>query len=90
MDRRKSLKIIVTGTLAGGAIATGCSPSDKKVEEVKKGEPQFAVDRYPEELKHEKAVLAEGQFFSAHDMATITLLADIIIPKDEISGSASD
>jgi hypothetical protein len=29
-------------------------------------------------------------FFSDHEMATITILADIIIPKDEVSGSASD
>jgi hypothetical protein len=31
-----------------------------------------------------------GKFFTDHEMATITVLADIIIPKDDISGSASD
>ena len=30
------------------------------------------------------------KFFNDHEMATITVLADIIIPKDEHSGSASD
>ena len=30
------------------------------------------------------------KFFSAHEWATVTLLSDIIIPKDERSGSASD
>ncbi len=29
-------------------------------------------------------------FFTPHEMATITVLADIIIPADEVSGSASD
>jgi hypothetical protein len=29
-------------------------------------------------------------FFTPHEMATITVLADIIIPKDDISGSATD
>ena len=29
-------------------------------------------------------------FLRADEMATITMLGDIIIPKDEISGSASD
>jgi len=29
-------------------------------------------------------------FFTPHEMATITVLADIIIPKDEVSGSASE
>jgi gluconate 2-dehydrogenase gamma chain len=30
------------------------------------------------------------RFFSAHEYATVVMLADIIIPKDERSGSASD
>lgn len=30
------------------------------------------------------------QFFTAHEFATVALLADYIIPKDERSGSASD
>ena len=29
-------------------------------------------------------------FFTPHEFATITILVDIIIPKDEISGSATD
>lgn len=32
----------------------------------------------------------EPKFFDAHEWATVVLLADIIIPKDERSGSASD
>jgi gluconate 2-dehydrogenase gamma chain len=30
------------------------------------------------------------KFFNAHEYATVTLLADIVIPKDDRSGSASD
>ena len=90
MDRRKSLKLIVTGAVAVPAVIAGCKPDDKKVTEVKPGEPEFALDRYPEEVKYEKAVLDQGKFFSDHEMATITVLVDIIIPKDEVSGSASD
>jgi gluconate 2-dehydrogenase gamma chain len=33
---------------------------------------------------------AKPKFFTAHEYATVTMLADIIIPKDERSGSASD
>jgi hypothetical protein len=90
MDRRKSLKLIATGALAGGAVAAGCNTDDKNVADVKTGEPTFALDRNAEEIKNEKAILAQGKFFSDHEMATITVLADIIIPKDDISGSASD
>ena len=90
MDRRKSLKLIVTGAVAVPAVIVGCKTDDKKPEEIKKGTEEFALDRYPEEIKNEKAILAQGKFFSDHEMATITVLGDIIIPKDEVSGSASD
>jgi hypothetical protein len=89
MDRRKSLKLIAAGALASGAVAAGCTPDDKK----KTGtatEPTFSLDRNEFELKHEKELLAKEKFFTDHEMATITVLVDIIIPKDEVSGSASD
>jgi hypothetical protein len=89
MDRRKSLKLIATGAIAGTAAVAGCKTDDKKkTEEV--AEPTFNLDRNPDELKREKELLAQEKFFTAHEMATITILADIIIPKDEVSGSASD
>ena len=90
MDRRKSLKLIATGAVAVPAVIAGCKPDDKKVEEVKPKEADFPIHRSPEEMKYEKSVIAQGKFFSDHEMATITVLGDIIIPKDEVSGSASD
>jgi gluconate 2-dehydrogenase gamma chain len=90
MDRRKSLKLIATGAVAVPVAIAGCKTDDKKTEPAKTGEPEFALDRNAEEIKYEKSVLAQGKFFSDHEMATITVLADIIIPKDEVSGSASD
>jgi gluconate 2-dehydrogenase gamma chain len=89
MDRRKSLKLIATGAIAGTAAVAGCKTDDKKkTEEV--ADPKFNLDRNPDELKYEKELLAKEKFFTDHEMATITILADIIIPKDEVSGSASD
>ena len=49
----------------------------------------FTLDRQPEELAQYDKVIAD-KFFSEHEMATITILADIIIPKDDVSGSASE
>jgi hypothetical protein len=89
MDRRKSLKLIVTGAVAVPAIVAGCKTDDKKTS-TGKDEPKFNLDRNPDELKNEKEILARDKFFTDHEMATITILADIIIPKDEISGSATD
>jgi gluconate 2-dehydrogenase gamma chain len=90
MDRRKSLKLIVTGAVAVPAAIAGCKTDDKKAVEAKANEPVFNLDRNPDELKYEKSILAQDKFFTEHEMATITILADIIIPKDEVSGSASD
>ena len=88
MDRRKSLKLIATGVIATPAVIAGCKTDDKKT--AAKDEPKFNLDRNPDELKYEKELLAKEKFFTEHEMATITILADIIIPKDDISGSASD
>ncbi len=90
MDRRKSLKLIVTGAVAVPAAIAGCKTDDKKTGEIKVNEPVFNLDRNPDELKYEKSILAQDKFFTEHEMTTITILADIIIPKDEVSGSASD
>jgi gluconate 2-dehydrogenase gamma chain len=90
MDRRNSLKLIVTGTIAAPAIIAGCKPEDKKAKEEAVKEIQLNLDRSKEEAEYEKQLQAMGKFFTDHEMATITVLADIIIPKDEVSGSASD
>lgn len=90
MDRRKSLKLLAGTAIAGTAAIAGCKAPDKKEIVATPGEPVFNLDRSPDDLKNEKAILAKGTFFTAHEMATITSLGDIIIPADEISGSASD
>jgi gluconate 2-dehydrogenase gamma chain len=85
MDRRSSLKLLATGAIAAPAILNGCATDKTPEKEVK-----FELDRNPDELAREKKIIAEGPFFTPAEMATITLLADIIIPKDEVSGSASE
>lgn len=88
MDRRKSLKLIATGAVAVPAVIAGCNSDEQDKKAVK--EPEFTIDRNPDELKYERELLAKAPFFDAHEMATITLLCEIIIPKDEVSGSAVD
>ncbi|MBM3921712.1 MAG: gluconate 2-dehydrogenase subunit 3 family protein [Sphingomonadales bacterium] len=87
MDRRKSLKLLATGAIAT-PLALGACTSDN---ETKKTEPtSFSLDRNPDELIMEEKLLAQEKFFTPDEMAAITILVDIIIPKDEISGSASE
>ena len=87
MDRRKYLKTLAVGTIGTGVLLQSCGPETKK--EVASDEPKFTIDRYKAELERDKKLLSET-FFDEHEMKTISILADIIIPKDETSGSATD
>ncbi len=93
MDRRKSIKTLIVGGVSAGVIAEACKMSDKKTpENIKKSEEANApgsINRMAEEKEYEKQVAA-GKFFTESEMATIAILADIIIPKDDVSGSATD
>ncbi|HMO62316.1 MAG TPA: gluconate 2-dehydrogenase subunit 3 family protein [Ferruginibacter sp.] len=88
MDRRKSLKLLA-GTVATGAFIESCQTGKNKEAASTNGEPVFTIDRAKEELERDTKLMAE-KFFNAHEMATIAILADIIIPKDEVSGSATE
>lgn len=90
MDRRKSIKAIALGSLSAGMLLDACKETDKK-DAVKTADAAAGpkIDRMKEEEEHYKKITAE-KFFTDHEMATITILADIIIPKDEVSGSASE
>jgi gluconate 2-dehydrogenase gamma chain len=89
MDRRKSIKALMMGTVSASVLVAACKNSDTKIEV--KPEPMAGTnyDRTPEELAQYQKLMAE-KFLTADELATITVLADIIIPKDELSGSATE
>ena len=93
MDRRKSIKAIALGSLASGLVLDACKSKEPAADaQAAAGDNAGAskgVDRQPEEVAHYQKV-SSTTFFTEHEMATITILADIIIPKDEVSGSASE
>lgn len=88
MDRRKLIKSLVVATASATVFIEGCNTSKKK-ENAQGALAAADADRMPEEILYNKK-LQEEKFFTEHELATISLLADIIIPKDEISGSATD
>ncbi len=93
MDRRKSIKTLFIGGISISAIADACrnhenspmAPVEKDKEVILNG-----LNRMKEELTNEKMLSAEPPFFTPEEMTTITILGDIIIPRDAVSGSASD
>lgn len=87
MNRRDSLKALTIGTLSAEVLLKACKPKDENVEISKDNTAE--ADRPQEELDRNKELNAQ-KFFSPHEMAAITVLGDIIIPKDDKSGSASD
>ncbi len=78
MNRRDTLRILGVGAVSTGVLVQACK------------ETKFTYDRAKEELERDTALVNSEKFFSVEEMATITILADIIIPKDAVSGSASD
>src|SRR6476469_4927455 len=90
MNRRESLKALgITGISAGVLVEACKDKPDSQAPAAGATAKEDNADRLPNEVAREKA-LEEEKFFTAEEMATITILADIIIPKDERSGSASD
>ncbi len=90
MNRRESLKALGIGTLSTVTFLEACKPGSEKV--ATDNNTNAVADeagRLPEEIERLKKLNSE-KFFNDHEMATITVLVDIIIPKDDRSGSASD
>lgn len=90
MDRRKYLKTLAVGSVGAGVLLEACN-TDKKPETAATAPAatELKYDRNAAEKEREAKLQAET-FFDAHEMKTITVLADIIIPKDATSGSASE
>ncbi len=88
MKRRDSIKAILVGTVASSVLVDACKSADEKNKPVETA-PSSTIDRIKEEAELEAELDAET-FFSEHEMATIAVLSDIIIPKDDVSGSATE
>jgi hypothetical protein len=90
MNRRDSLKAISLTTLSTALLLDACKPNTDKaaaVTDAAKVEQTAGLQDF--EIARFKKLNSE-KFFTDHEMSTITLLADLIIPKDAVSGSASD
>jgi gluconate 2-dehydrogenase gamma chain len=84
MNRRDSIKLIGIASVTT-AFIDACKPVVKSNTEI----TTDTTGRQPFEVERDKK-LQEEIFFDAHEIATITVLVDMIIPKDERSGSATD
>lgn len=76
------------GTVGAGVLVEACTSADKK--NIAASANASLDDRMQEEKAYISKIEKEPKFFTEHEMATITVLGDIIMPKDDVSGSASD
>jgi hypothetical protein len=88
MNRRDSLKAIGITALGSALLVEACK-TDQTPKVVDKDTLKETAGREDHEMERIIKLRAET-FFDEHEMKTITVLADIIIPADEVSGSASD
>ena len=88
MKRRDSIKALALSTF-GIAAPLKADPSVKGDLLKEKGDPTECKDgRTPEEQVRD-AKLQTGKFFTPQELKTVSVLCDIIIPADTVSGSAT-
>ena len=93
MNRRESLKAIGITSISTGLLLDACKPGTNEPSSTSQqsnvsdsattGLQQFETERL-------KKLNNDPAFFDDHERATLVALGDIIIPKDDVSGSASD
>jgi gluconate 2-dehydrogenase gamma chain len=89
MNRRESLKAIGISTLSATLLLDACKTKATEDNKAAVIDKEAGADRQAVEVERDKKIKSET-FFTPHEMATITVLGDIIIPRDDRSGSASD
>ncbi len=91
MDRRKSIKSLFLGGVAGGLALHGCRPDPEKTPA-----PEETAKAYrwnygrTEEEKELIMELESESFLTAHEMHTIRVLSNLILPPTETAEGATD
>ncbi len=87
MNRRETIKSLLLGSVATGLAVHGCAPATKEPTKVLADLPFYG--RTPEEVERDRTVLA-SEFLNEHELSTIAVLCDIILPATDSFGSATD
>lgn len=94
MNRRESLKAIGISTVSTGILLGACKTVPDKASAAAISKDDFGDADITGLQDFEKERLKElnnkPAFFNDHERLTLIALGDMIIPKDEVSGSASD
>src|SRR5690606_29131939 len=86
MNRRDSIKALGFAAAGGTLLLKSCGPSTETPTK-SEGEKLPGVTAAEHERNHR---LFSETFFTDHELTTIAVLSDIIIPADDVSGCATD
>ncbi|MEQ8881246.1 MAG: gluconate 2-dehydrogenase subunit 3 family protein [Cyclobacteriaceae bacterium] len=88
MDRRESLKSMLITSIAGGIGLQACAPEEaEKVQQITTKVGTYG--RTEAEKIYDQKLMAVD-FFNEHELNTIAVLCDIILPDFDGKGAASD
>ena len=77
---------MLIGSISGGVILSACQPEkDEQIIDEGKG----LYGRTAKEIAHDEKINAEI-FFNPHELATIAVLCDLILPASATAGSATE
>jgi hypothetical protein len=88
MDRRDSIKTLLLGALGSGFIINGCiaRPQRTRLQELYNFNE---YGRLPSEKARDQRLFKEN-FFTDHEIETVAVLCDLILPATSSAGSAGD
>lgn len=93
MDRREHLRLLISGSFGAGIFLNETSEISQKdietSEQIIRENDGGGYGRTDAEIKRDERLHAQS-FFTEHEMKTVAVLSDIIIPADDVSGSATD
>ncbi|PCJ22022.1 MAG: Tat pathway signal protein [SAR86 cluster bacterium] len=92
LTRRETLKSLLLAPLAGGVIAsTGCIASSNSAAEITWSSlpKSYSYGRTEAEKLRDQKLFSET-YFREHELLTIAVLCDIILPSDHPNGGALD
>lgn len=92
MDRREALKSLLLAPVASGVIAsTSCTSNSSSASQITWTSlpDSYSYGRTEVEKRRDQELFGEA-YFSEHELVTIAVLCDIILPSDHPNGGALD
>jgi hypothetical protein len=91
INRRQLLKYLGLSGVSAGLVLTGCEKKEGNTHAHEGGEHQHGEAGTDNAGVSERdQTLLKQKFFTDHERKTVTVLADLIFPKDDHSGNASE